>query len=223
MWLQKEKKSPRNHLAWFKETIMNAFYQKEHLTIFFDLERTCDTTWKYGIMRDQHALSLRNRLEKFSNSFLYNRIFTIQLFINSFRLEKQEEGGLQGSILLVTLFCIKINNIVKSLTPGVEMWRTSSFATNLNKYHWTSSCRAVSTDIPDPPSPFFPIVHHLWQVFRATSFYPLNINCINVLRITNDIIFSKSKIFAKRETCITILLTWRNWNISSRSALDFLE
>ena len=31
------------------------------------------------------------------------------------------------------------------------------------------SCRAASTDIPDPLSPRLPIVHRLWQVFRATS------------------------------------------------------
>ena len=34
---------------------------------------------------------------------------------------------------------------------------------------WFSSCRAASTDIPDPLSPLLPIVHRLWQVFRATS------------------------------------------------------
>ena len=33
----------------------------------------------------------------------------------------------------------------------------------------SSSCRAASMDIPDPLSPLFPIVHRLWQVFRATS------------------------------------------------------
>ena len=34
---------------------------------------------------------------------------------------------------------------------------------------YISSCRATSTDIRDPLSPLFPIVHRLWQVFRATS------------------------------------------------------
>ena len=33
----------------------------------------------------------------------------------------------------------------------------------------SSSCRAGSTDIPDPLSPLFPIVHRLWQVFWTTS------------------------------------------------------
>ena len=32
-----------------------------------------------------------------------------------------------------------------------------------------SSCRASSTDIPDPLSPLFPIVHRPWQVFRSSS------------------------------------------------------
>ena len=32
-----------------------------------------------------------------------------------------------------------------------------------------SSCRAASTDITDPFSPLLPIVHRLWQAFRATS------------------------------------------------------
>ena len=33
----------------------------------------------------------------------------------------------------------------------------------------SSSCRAASTDIPDPLSSLLPIFHRLWQVFRATS------------------------------------------------------
>ena len=36
-------------------------------------------------------------------------------------------------------------------------------------YISSSSCCAASTDIPDPLSPLFPIVHRLWQVFWATS------------------------------------------------------
>ena len=33
----------------------------------------------------------------------------------------------------------------------------------------SSSCRAASTDIPDPLSPLLPIIHRLRQVFRITS------------------------------------------------------
>ena len=33
----------------------------------------------------------------------------------------------------------------------------------------SSSRHAASTDIPDLLSPLLPIIHRLWQVFRATS------------------------------------------------------
>ena len=36
----------------------------------------------------------------------------------------------------------------------------------------SSSCRAASTDIPDPLSPLLPIIHRLQQVFRVTSCVP---------------------------------------------------
>ena len=41
-----------------------------------------------------------------------------------------------------------------------------------NLLHWrlsSSSCRTISTDIPDPFSPPFSIVHCFWQVFWSTS------------------------------------------------------
>ena len=33
----------------------------------------------------------------------------------------------------------------------------------------SSSCRAASTDITDPPSPLLPIIHRFWQAFKLTS------------------------------------------------------
>ena len=36
----------------------------------------------------------------------------------------------------------------------------------------SSSCRAASTDIPDPLSPLLPIIHRLRQVFWVTSCVP---------------------------------------------------
>ena len=48
------------------------------------------------------------------------------------------------------------------------MLKNKSFD-QLNLYYISSSCRAASTDIPDPLSPLLPIIHRLWQVFRVTS------------------------------------------------------
>ena len=43
------------------------------------------------------------------------------------------------------------------------------YYTKLENSVLSSSCHAASMDIPDPLSPLLPIVHRLWQVFRATS------------------------------------------------------
>ena len=51
-------------------------------------------------------------------------------------------------------------------------WGNSVLWTRFDVYIYIyiyTSCRAASTDIPDPLSPLLPIVHRLWQVFRATS------------------------------------------------------
>ena len=47
---------------------------------------------------------------------------------------------------------------------------TSSISIKYLKCVWiSSSCRTISTDIPDPLSPLFSIVHCFRQVFRVTS------------------------------------------------------
>ena len=55
------------------------------------------------------------------------------------------------------LFSNKCNNLVQKYFKKVNHSSSSS------------SCCAASMDIPDPLSSLFPIIHHLWQVFRATS------------------------------------------------------
>ena len=42
----------------------------------------------------------------------------------------------------------------------------------------SSSCRAASTDIPDPLSPLLPIDQRLWQVFGTTSRILTELLCV---------------------------------------------
>ena len=105
----------------FDTFVREAFIKKEHLTaVFFDLEKTYDTTWKNGIMRDLSDFALKGRLPHFIDNFLSNRNFKVRVGTTLSDLQGQEEGVPQGSILSVTLFSIKINNIVKALNQGVD-------------------------------------------------------------------------------------------------------
>ena len=109
------------HLVRFETFIREAFIKKEHaVSVFFDLESAHDTTWKYGIMNDLHDFGIRGRLAYFISIFLSKRQFRVRVGNTFSNPHKQEMGVSQGSILSVTLFSVKINNIVKSVCPGVE-------------------------------------------------------------------------------------------------------
>ena len=117
----RSKRSTVDHLIRLETFVREAFIKKEHLTaVFFDLEKAYDTTWKYGIMRDLSDFGLKGRLPHFIDNFLSNRYFKVRVGTTLSDLQGQREGNPQGSILSVTLFSIKINNIVKALNPGVD-------------------------------------------------------------------------------------------------------
>ena len=110
-----------DHLVRFETFIREAFIKKEHVvSVFFDLESAYDTTWKYGIMNDLHDFGIRGRLAYFISAFLNERQFRVRVGDTLSHPHEQEMGVPQGSILSVTLFSVKINNIVKSVCPGVE-------------------------------------------------------------------------------------------------------
>ena len=92
-----------------------AFIHNQHLvSVFFDLEKAYDTTWKYGIMKDLHGFVLRGRLPNFILNFLHDRSFKVRVgptFSDSHPHE---------CILSVTLFSVKINSITQCLKPGVD-------------------------------------------------------------------------------------------------------
>ena len=99
--------------------IREVFIEKEHLlAVFFDLEKAYDTTWKYGIMNGLHEIGLRGRQPIFVQNFLSNREFKVRVGSTLSEAYNQEQGLPQGSILSVTLFNLKINNIVKCLNSG---------------------------------------------------------------------------------------------------------
>jgi Reverse transcriptase (RNA-dependent DNA polymerase) len=77
------------------------------------------TTWKYGILQDLQNAGLRGRFPTFVSNFLSNRKFNVGLGPYLSDTYKQEMSVPQGCIISVTLFVIKINNIVNSLRVSV--------------------------------------------------------------------------------------------------------
>ena len=117
----RSKRCTTDHLIRLETVIREEFIRNEHLTaIFFDLEKAYDTAWKYGIMRGLCDLGLKGRLPHFICEFLSDRKFKVRIGSTLSDMKNQEQGVSQGSLLSVTLFSIKINNITTYLTPGVD-------------------------------------------------------------------------------------------------------
>ena len=98
-----------------------ASIKKEHLVVvFIDLEKAYDTTWKYGIVKVMKNLGLKGRMPIFIQNFLQGRLTRVRMG-QVFSEEKQQEMDVpQGSVLSVTLFNIKINNIVKNINSRIN-------------------------------------------------------------------------------------------------------
>jgi len=110
-----------DHLIRLETKIRQSFIKHEHnVSIFFDLEKAYDTTWKFGIMRDLRDLGLMGNLPIFIKNFLEDRSFQVRLGASLSGSYPQDNGVPQGSILSPTLFSIKINSITKCLRSGMN-------------------------------------------------------------------------------------------------------
>ena len=69
------------------------FLKGEHVvSIFFDIEKAYDTTWKYGIMKDLHDMDLRGCLALFIQNFLSERNFRVRVGASLSALYDKEMG-----------------------------------------------------------------------------------------------------------------------------------
>ena len=117
----RSRRSTDDHLVRFETFCREAFIHNQHLvSVFFDLEKAYDTTWKYRIMKDLNGFRLRGRLPNFISKFLKDRSFKVRVGSTFSDSHPQEMGVPQGSILSVTLFSLKINSITQCLKPGVD-------------------------------------------------------------------------------------------------------
>jgi ribonuclease HI len=117
----RKQRNTTDQLVRFETFIREGFVRREHVvSVFFDLEKAYDTTWKHGILKDLHNSGLRGRLPEFISNFLASRHFRVRIGSCLSELYDQEAGVPQGSIISVTLFILKINSIVKCLPSNIK-------------------------------------------------------------------------------------------------------
>lgn len=116
----REGRSATDHLVRLETFIREAFVHRQHcVSVFFDLQKAYDTTWRYGILRDLHNYGVRGRMLQCVQNFLSDRTFQVRLGSTLSDVFPQENGVPQGGVLSVTLFAIKINSLASVIPPSV--------------------------------------------------------------------------------------------------------
>ncbi|GBN20123.1 putative RNA-directed DNA polymerase from transposon X-element [Araneus ventricosus] len=101
--------------------IRNAFVRKAHLvSVFFDIEKAYDRTWRYGILRTLFDFGFFGNLPIFIRNSLLFRSFKVRIGGTLSDSFVQSEGVPQGSVLSVTLFIIHISNVLLRLPKAVQ-------------------------------------------------------------------------------------------------------
>lgn len=114
-------RSTFDNLVLLETRIRNTFVRRNHLvSIFFDIEKAYDRTWRYGILRTLFQFGFRGNLPIFLRNFLSRRTFQVR--VGNFYSDHftQTEGVPQGSVLSVTLFIIHISQVLNILPTSVH-------------------------------------------------------------------------------------------------------
>ncbi|GFW64528.1 probable RNA-directed DNA polymerase from transposon X-element [Trichonephila clavipes] len=113
-------RSTLDNIITLENKIRNAFVRRNQLvSIFFDIEKAYDRTWRYGILRTLFDFGFRGNLPTFIQHFLKLRTFRVRLAGTLSALFTQAEGVPQGSILSVTLFMSYLH-ILNVLSPSIQ-------------------------------------------------------------------------------------------------------
>ena len=106
--------STLDHLVRLENEVRRAFAADEHqVSIFFDLEKAYDMTWKYFILNDLYMHVLRGLLPKYIKQFLSTRQFAVRIKNHLSNMYQLANWVPQGSVLPVTLLAIKIDSVAK--------------------------------------------------------------------------------------------------------------
>ncbi|GBN56622.1 RNA-directed DNA polymerase from mobile element jockey [Araneus ventricosus] len=117
----RKSRSTIDNLISLETDIRVAFLKRNNLvSIFFDIYKAYDRTWRYGIMKNLYDLGFRGNLPIFVQNFLKQRFFRVRLGNTFSNIFCQEEGVPQGCVLSVTLFVLAINPILSVIPQTVQ-------------------------------------------------------------------------------------------------------
>ncbi|GFX70220.1 probable RNA-directed DNA polymerase from transposon X-element [Trichonephila clavipes] len=109
-------RSTLDNLVLLESQIRDAFVRRNHLvSLFFDIEKAYNRTWRYGILRNMHDFGPRGNLPIFIFNFLAVRYFHVRIGHLSSHKFIQDQDVPQGSVLSVTLFNIHMSSILGHL------------------------------------------------------------------------------------------------------------
>ena len=175
----RSQRSTNDHLIRLENFIRDGFVNNEHIVgVFFDLEKAYDTTWKHGILQDLQDAGLKGRLPLFITDFLNNREFKVRVGSTLSDMRKQEMGVPQGSILSVTLFNVKINNIVKCITEGTDC---SLFVDDFCICYRSKSMSTVERKLQQSINKV-----HRWATENGFKFSKSKTNCVHFCQKRGD-------------------------------------
>ena len=110
----RRRRSTVDNLLTLETSIRDAFVGGKHLvSIFFDLEKAYDTTWKHGILLDLYKTGLHGRLSMFICDFLSDRYFKVHVG-NIYSDPYLQEAGVSRYlvsrlIVLYLVYCLILN------------------------------------------------------------------------------------------------------------------
>lgn len=117
----REHRSTTDQLVRLETQIREAHAKNQFcLSVFFDLEKAYDTTWRYGILQDLAACGIGGNMYRCIRDFLSSRTFRVRLGNTLSNVYEQENGVPQGSVLSVTLFILKINSVAEVIPHPVQ-------------------------------------------------------------------------------------------------------
>lgn len=111
--------STLNHLV--KIAVHEAFVNRQFcVSVFFDLEKAYDTTWRHDIIQDLYNSGIRGRILSAVISCLGRRTFRLKLDSTLSKEFVQDNGVPQGGVLSVTLFIVKMNSLSRVMPSMVH-------------------------------------------------------------------------------------------------------